>query len=200
METHRDNNLYMFTLHVMYMPTPFPFAGYYEFYVIIVNPIPRAIWPGKPKGIQESKNTFAVAKGPVTKGPVRVGTASLSSSIVSDGFRIHHYFGVALYAVIFGLMASSWDRLGQHRLFTSKLYFILNSAWLFWLLWSFRSSFAWITGMYSVWGAYIFCFAASKFAAGVGLRRRVELPVGAHRGRRRRAPDMTAPQNGMRRS
>lgn len=200
METHRDNNLYMFTLHVMYMPDPFPFSGYYEFYLMLVNPIPRAIWPGKPKGIQESKHTFAVAKGPVTKGPIRVGTASLSSSIVSDGFRMHHYFGVGLYAVIFGLMASSWDRLGQHRLFTSKLYFILNSAWLFWLLWSFRSSFAWITGMYSVWGAYIFCFAASKFAAGVGLRRRVELPVGAHRGRRRRAPDMTAPQNGMRRS
>lgn len=176
METHRDNNLYLFTLNVMYMPNPYPFEGYREFYLMLVNPIPRAIWPGKPKGIQESKYTFSVAKGPVTKGPIKVGTASLSSSIVSDGFRIHHYLGITLYAVIFGLMASVWDSVGQKRLFVSKLYFILNAAWLFWLLWSFRSSFAWITGMYSVWGAYLFCFVASKVAGGLGLRKRVHLP------------------------
>lgn len=176
METHRDNNLYLFTLNTMYMPNPYPFEGYFEFYLMIVNPIPRAIWPGKPKGIQESKHAFSVAKGPVTKGPIKVGTASLSSSIISDGFKMHHYFGITLYAVIFGLMASVWDYVGQRRLFVAKLYFILNAAWLFWLLWSFRSSFAWITGMYSVWGAYLFCFAASKVAGGLGLRRRVELP------------------------
>jgi hypothetical protein len=181
METHRDNNLYLFTLNTMYMPNPYPFEGYRDFYVMLVNPIPRAIWPGKPKGIQESKHTFSVAKGPVTRGPIKVGTASLSSSIVSDGFKMHHYFGIALYAVIFGLMASVWDYVGQRRLFVSKLYFILNAAWLFWMLWSFRSSFAWITGMYSVWGAYVFCFVASKVASGLGVRKRVELPAGAMR-------------------
>lgn len=189
METHRDNNLYLFTLHVMYMPNPYPFQGYYDFYLTIVNPIPRAIWPGKPKGIQESAYTLRTAKGPATKGPVQIGTASLSSSILGDGFKMQHYFGVALYAVIFALMASFWDTIGQQRLFTSKLYFILNAAWLFWLLWSFRSSFAWITGMYSVWGAYVFCFTASKFAAGVGLRRRVDLPGGTHFGRRAGRPE-----------
>ncbi len=182
METHRDNNLYLFTLNVMYMPNPYPFEGYFDFYLMVVNPIPRAIWSGKPKGIQESKQTFSVAKGPVTKGPIKVGTASLSSSIVSDGFKMHHYYGVALYAVIFGLMASVWDYVGQRRLFMSKLYFILNAAWLFWLLWSFRSSFAWISGMYSVWGAYVFCFVASKVASGLGVRKRVELSAGATRG------------------
>lgn len=193
METHRDNNLYLFTLNTMYMPNPYPFEGYFEFYLMIVNPIPRAIWPGKPKGIQESKYTFEVAKGPVTKGPIKVGTASLSSSIVSDGFRMHHYFGMTLYAVIFGLMASVWDYLGQRRLFVSKLYFILNAAWLFWLLWSFRSSFAWITGMYSVWGAYLFCLVASKVAGGLGLAKRVQLPhsaVGPQRSGR--SPDLRA--------
>jgi len=176
METHRDNNLYLFTLNVMYMPNPYPFEGYFDFYLMLVNPIPRAIWPGKPKGIQESVYTFQTARGPASRGPLKVGTASLSSSIVSDGYKMHHYFGIALYGVIFGLMASVWDSVGQRRLFVSKLYFILNAAWLFWLLWSFRSSFAWITGMYSVWGAYLFCFTASKFAGGLGLRRRVELP------------------------
>jgi len=171
METHRDNNLYLFTLNTMYMPHPYPFEGYFDFYLMLINPIPRAIWPGKPRGIQESKQTFSVARGPVTKGPIKVGTASLSSSIVSDGFKMQHYFGIALYGVIFGLMASVWDYVGQRRLFVSKLYFILNAAWLFWLLWSFRSSFAWITGMYSVWGAYVFCFAASSAALFFGVRK-----------------------------
>jgi hypothetical protein len=54
-KAHRDNNLYIFTLNHMYRPDPFPFQGFYDFYVLAVNPIPRALWPGKPKGIQESK-------------------------------------------------------------------------------------------------------------------------------------------------
>jgi hypothetical protein len=172
-KTHRDNNLYLFTLNVMYMPNPFPFEGYGEFFLTLVNPIPRAIWAGKPKGIQESAETFRTAGGAASLGPVRLGTASLSSSIVSDGFKMHHYFGITLYAVIFALMASSWDRLGQERLLTSRLYFILNAAWLFWMLWSFRACFAWITGMYTVWGAYLFCFATSKAAGAIGLSKKV---------------------------
>jgi hypothetical protein len=176
MATHRDNNLYLFTLNVMYMPNPYPFEGYFEFYLMVVNPIPRAIWPGKPKGIVESAQTFSTVRGPASRGPLKIGTASISNSIVGDGFKMHHYFGMSLYACIFAFMASFWDSLGQRRLFTSKLYFMLNAAWLFWLLWSFRSSFAWITGMYPVWGAYLFCLAVSKGAGGLGLRRRVELP------------------------
>jgi hypothetical protein len=169
METHRDNNLYLFTLNVMYMPDPYPFEGYGDFYLMLVNPIPRAIWSGKPKGIQESAYTFKTVRGPASRGPRKLGTASLSSSIVSDGFRMHHYFGITLYAVIFGIMASVWDYVGQRRMFLSKLYFILNAAWLFWMLWSFRSSFAWITGMYSVWGAYVLCLATSAAASFVGV-------------------------------
>jgi hypothetical protein len=171
MESHRDNNLYLFTLNVMYMPNPYPFEGYFDFYLMLVNPIPRAIWAGKPKGIQESAYTFKTVRGPASRGPIKFGTASLSSSIVSDGFRMHHYFGITLYAVIFGLMASIWDYVGQRRIFASKLYFILNAAWLFWMLWAFRSSFAWITGMYSVWGAYVFCLVASSAATFIGVRK-----------------------------
>lgn len=169
-KTHRDNNLYLFTLNVMHMPDPYPFEGYSEFFMMLYNPIPRAIWAGKPRGIQESAETFREARGPASLGPIRLGTASLSSSIVSDGFKMHHYFGIALYAGIFGMMASLWDSIGQKRLLSSKLYFILNAAWLFWMLWSFRAAFAWITGMYSVWGAYLFCYVASNAANFLGLR------------------------------
>lgn len=162
-ETHRDNNLYLFTLNVMYMPKPYPFEGYSEFAFMLINPIPRALWPGKPLGIQESATTFQTAKGPATMGPIRFGTASLSASIVSDGFKMNHYFGISLYALILAIMASLWDRLAQPRLQIYNLFFILNAAWIFWILWSFRSSFAWISGMYSVWGAYLFAYFSSRF-------------------------------------
>ena len=162
-KAHRDNNLYIFTLNHMYRPDPFPFQGFYDFYVLAVNPIPRALWPGKPKGIQESKYTFSKPKGPESRGPIDLGTASLSRSIVGDGFLMQHYYGIALYAVIFGLTASLWDYVGQHRYLSSKLYFILQAAWLFWILWGYRSGFAFVTGMYSVWGAYALCYVAGKF-------------------------------------
>jgi len=161
-KTHRDNNLYIMTLYVMYMPDVYPFKGYDEFFGILCMPIPRVLWPGKPKGIQANKTTFSTPTGPVTRGPVKMGTASLSASIVNDGYYTHHYFGIALYATIFGLLASFWDYIGQRRLLSSKLYFILNSAWLFWMLWGFRSAFAFITGMYPVLGAYLLCYAAAK--------------------------------------
>ena len=162
-KAHRDNNLYIFTLNHMYRPDPYPFQGFYDFYVLAVNPIPRALWPGKPKGIQESKHTFSKPKGPESRGPIDLGTASLSRSIVGDGFLMQHYFGIALYAVIIGMVASFWDSLCQHRYLSTRLYFILQAAWLFWLLWGYRSGFAFVTGMYSVWGAYALCYVAGKF-------------------------------------
>jgi hypothetical protein len=182
-KTHRDNNLYIMTLYVMYMPEIYPFKGYDEFFGILCMPIPRVLWPGKPKGIQANKATFATATGPVTRGPIKMGTASLSASIVNDGYYTHHYFGIALYAAIFGLLASFWDYIGQRRLVSSKLYFVLNSAWLFWMLWGFRSAFAFITGMYPVLGAYLLCYVASK--AGVRIKaqhgggRRAFTPLGS---------------------
>ncbi len=163
-ETHRDNNLYIFTLKIMYMPVPYPYAGYGEFIGLLASPIPRALWPGKPKGIQASKKSFSKPTGPSAMGPIRLGTASLSQTIVGDGFKMHHYFGVALYAIIFGALASTWDYIGMRRFKVTKLYFILHAAWLFWLLWGFRAAFAFFTGVYPVWGAYILCLIAARFA------------------------------------
>lgn len=168
-ETHRDNNLYLFALNYMYRPEPFAYDGLKEFYVLVVNPIPRAIWPNKPKGIQEDARTFRIATGPPTLGPIPIGTASLSFSIIGDGFQMLHYYGVALYAVIFGLVGSAWDYIGQRRMLSSKLYFILNASWMFWFLWGFRAAFAFVTGMYAVWGAYLFCFFAGRF--GIAIRK-----------------------------
>jgi hypothetical protein len=155
-ETHRDNNLYLFTLNVMYMPEPYPFDGYSELGYLIVNPIPRFLWPEKPKGIQESASSFSTAVGPYARGPILIGTASLSSTVVSDGYKMQHVIGIFVYALIFAYLSSAWDSLGQVRLSRSNLYFILNAAWAFWLLWGFRSGFALVSGMYTVWGAYLF--------------------------------------------
>jgi hypothetical protein len=170
-ETHRDNNLYIFTLYNMYMPKPFPYEGLYEFYVNIVNPIPRFIWPDKPKhahmimsdALAKGRGVFRTAPGPVTMGPLPITTFSLSQTIVGDGYRIYHYFGIALYAAIMGFIASNWDSIGMRRLLTTKLYFILHAAWLFCMLWGFRSGFALVTALYPVLGAYVLCIVAGKY-------------------------------------
>jgi len=167
--THRDNNLYITTLYVMHMPSRFPFEGFYELYVYLVNPIPRVIWPGKPKSphmeMTEKFNkgrTRERAPGPVRLGPMEIGTFSLSLTVVGEGYRMFSYLGIAIYALMFGFLASSWDYIGQKRFLTTKLYFILNVAWLFALLWGFRSGFALITALYPVLGAYVLCIIAGK--------------------------------------
>jgi len=104
--------------------------------------------------------TTARAPGPVLMGPVDVGTFSLSLTVIGEGYRMYGYIGMAVYALIFGFLASNWDFIGQRRFLTTKLYFILNVAWLFAFLWGFRSGFALVTGLYPVMGAYVLCLIA----------------------------------------
>ncbi|MEQ1850126.1 MAG: hypothetical protein ABMA01_00905 [Chthoniobacteraceae bacterium] len=161
-KAHRDNNLYLLTLERMYRPSPHPYVGFKELFYLAVNPIPRALWRGKPKGIQESQASFEEPVGPAAMGPIRMGTASLSCSVVGDGVRMGGAVGVAMWALIFGVLGSMWDRIGQKNMFGSPLFFILNAAWVFWFLWGFRASFAFVTGMYPVWGAYVMCLVAAR--------------------------------------
>jgi len=166
-ETHRDNNLYITTLYVMHMPSRFSFEGFHELYVYLVNPIPRVLWPGKPKSAHMEMTekfykgrTKTRAPGPVLLGPLDIGTFSLSLTVIGEGYRMYSYLGIAAYALIFGFLASNWDFIGQRRFLETKLYFILNCAWLFALLWGFRSGFALITGLYPVVAAYLLCVIA----------------------------------------
>jgi len=155
-ETHRDNNLYLFTLDVMYRPSLYPFEGFGELAYLMVNPIPRAIWPEKPKGIQESASSFSTPTGPYSIGPIKIGTSSLSCTIVCDGFKMNHIFGISIYAFIFSYISSLWDSLARSKLFHHPLFFIAACSYFFWFVWGFRSGFAFVTAMYTVWGVYLF--------------------------------------------
>jgi hypothetical protein len=162
-KTHRDNNLYLFTLDVMYRPSLYPFDGYGELAYLAVNPIPRAIWPNKPKGIQESESSFKIVTGPYSEGPIKMGTASLSCTVVCDGFKMNHVFGIAVYALIFSYIASLWDSLSANKKLNYPLYFMAACSYFFWFAWGFRSGFAFVTAMYTVWGVYLFAFLANYF-------------------------------------
>jgi hypothetical protein len=185
-KSHRDNNLYLLTLHHMYMPEPYQYNGFGELVYLLCNPIPRALWPGKPKGIQQDEDTFRTATGPPTMGPIPMGTASLSFSIVGDGYRMLHLFGVGAWAIIFGIAASFWDLMPRKNILGARLYFILNCAWCFWFLWGFRAGFAFVTGMYPVWGAYLLCFVGGifgKYPNACSLSASVPKRTGGVRGR-----------------
>lgn len=192
-ETHRDNNLYIATLYVMHMPSRFPFEGFHELYVYLVNPIPRVLWPGKPKSAHmemtekfSKGRTTQRAPGPVRLGPLDIGTFSLSLTVVGEGYRMFSYLGIAAYALIFGFLASNWDYIGQRRFLQTKLYFILNCAWLFAMLWGFRSGFALITGLYPVAAAYLLCVVA-------GLSGRPIPSISTNRARGRGLPCSSLP-------
>lgn len=72
-----------------------PFAGAVW---VIVNPIPRAIWPGKP-----------LALGEIIQDQMEA-TANLGPGVIGHGWSEAGYFGVIYYAIFFGLVVGVIDR------------------------------------------------------------------------------------------
>jgi hypothetical protein len=92
-----------------------------------------------------------------------MGTASLSCTVVCDGFKMNHVFGIGVYALIFSYIASLWDSLSANKKLNYPLYFMAACSYFFWFAWGFRSGFAFVTAMYTVWGVYLFAFLANYF-------------------------------------
>ena len=96
-----DNNLLSLARTVNYFPKQADYLGLEVPYWALVKPIPRAFWPGKPKGLSISIETVRSERG--------AGAATWASTFIGESYMGGGFFGVALAALFFGILAAWWN-------------------------------------------------------------------------------------------
>ena len=156
-ESQRDNNAYMLGLIVRGYPDKYAYEGYDDFVATLLNPIPRAVWPGKP--ILVGAKDVAYQPAFVLDGPLYMPTASLSYSVVGEAYRTQGLFGVLFYAFTYALILSFFDALIVYSSRRQIIGIGLLGFSVFLAFWGFRSFFAFITFLYILLTAIAILFA-----------------------------------------
>jgi hypothetical protein len=131
-----DDNLYAIARLTQYFPrlAPNGYLGLEVPYLALIRPIPRALWPGKPKGMSVSIEDVFKAKG-VTIAATFAGEAYMAGGLVA----------VALEALVLGMMSAFWNRLASPR--NSELGILIYSSGFFAVTIVMRSTFALTTAL-----------------------------------------------------
>lgn len=99
------------TMFIMeYYPTYYPYLPFNGLISVVVNPIPRALWPGKPEGIGTQLQRHLNLP------------ANLGPGIIGHGWAEAAWAGIIYYALGFGLINAVLDGLLRRRAYNP--YFI----------------------------------------------------------------------------
>jgi hypothetical protein len=145
-ESQRDNNMYLLCMILKGFPDKYEFEGFHNFFTIIANPIPRAIWPSKPILVGSKDLSFQPRW--VLDGPLFMGTTSLSYSVIGEAYKNKGLFALFIYAVIYAVFLLYFDALSYFTSENESLVVAISSLSIFLGFWGFRSFFAFITFLY----------------------------------------------------
>jgi hypothetical protein len=147
-KSHRDNNTYLLCLLIKGTPDKYSYQGFHDFFAILVNPIPRIIWPDKPLLVGARELAFQPQW--VLDGPLLMGTTSLSFSVVGEAYLASGIWGLLIYASVYGLFLIFFDGIIYYIGEKQVLAVGILGVGLFLSLWGFRSFFALITFIYPI--------------------------------------------------
>jgi hypothetical protein len=147
-ESQRDNNMYLFCLMVKSYPDKYAYEGFNDFFAVLVNPVPRSLWPDKP--ILNGAKDLASQSAFVLSGPLIMGTTSLSFSIVGDAFQTAGLFGLLVYAIVYALFLLYFDGLLYYARQKDPLSVGILGMALFLAFWGYRAFFALVSFLYPV--------------------------------------------------
>lgn len=147
-ESHRDNNFYLLALIVNGYPEKYPFEGINDFFAILLNPVPRALWPGKPllKGAQSLDQQAKF----VLDGPLEMGTTSLSYTVIGEAYMSAGGWGILLYGFVYACFIFYFDQIRYYAHRNNVLAVGVLGVGIFLSFWGYRSFFALITFLYPV--------------------------------------------------
>ena len=131
-----DDNLLAISVLTQYFPKQNGgrYLGFEIPYLALIRPIPRALWPGKPKGMSVSIEDIFNVKG-VTIAATFVGEAYMSGGL----------FAVALEGIILGILATFWNRFASQK--NSELGLLVYSSGFFAVTITMRSCFSLTTAL-----------------------------------------------------
>jgi len=97
-----DNNLVTISRLTDVFPDKAGFLGFEIPYNALIRPIPRAIWPDKPEGLSVGIEDALDAEG-----------LTISATFVGEAYMADGLLGVVMTALLLGVLAGWWNRLGQ---------------------------------------------------------------------------------------
>lgn len=97
---HVDNNFYALGETLRNVPSAVDFVGYRFFEYVLVRPIPRVFWPGKP-----TSSGFDLAAVLGLRG------LSISISAIGEFYVSYGWFGIIGGGIFFGWLARWWSQL-----------------------------------------------------------------------------------------
>lgn len=145
-QSHRDNNMYLFCLMVQGYPEHYQYEGFNNFFAVLVNPIPRAIWPGKP--IMNGANDISHQALFVLDGPLLMGTTSLTYSIVGEAYQADGMISIIVYAAVFAVYMLFFDGIIYYANQKHVLSVGILGISVFLSFWGYRSFFGLVALMY----------------------------------------------------
>lgn len=145
-QSHRDNNMYLFCLMVQGYPDRYPYEGFNNFFATLANPIPRAIWPGKP--ILNGANDLSHQAQFVLDGPLLMGTTSLTYSVVGEAYQAGGMWAMLVYGAVYGVFMLVFDGLVYYASQRQALSVGVLGVSVFLSFWGYRSFFGLVTFIY----------------------------------------------------
>lgn len=107
-----DLNLVNISQLTEVFPARYAFLGWEIPYAILIRPVPRALWPGKPEGLSVGIEQALGAEG-----------LTLSVSFVGEAFMAWGMPGVMLAGLVLGALAATWNAVGRRLDSNFKLVF-----------------------------------------------------------------------------
>jgi oligosaccharide repeat unit polymerase len=131
-----DDNLLAISRLTQYFPhqNGDRYLGFEIPYLALVRPIPRAIWPGKPKGMSVS-----------IEDVVRANGATIAATFVGEAYMSGGLFAVAASGLVLGLLATFWNRFSSPK--NSELGLLVYSSGFFAVTITMRSCFSLTTAI-----------------------------------------------------
>lgn len=128
-----DYNLLTLSKTVDFFPNRADYLGLEVPIWALIKPVPRAFWPGKPKGLSISIESVRSQRG--------AGAATWSATFLGESYMGGGMFGAAIAALFFGILAAWWNKrfiptadMYQNLLYASGIFAALISMRsLFWL-------------------------------------------------------------------
>jgi len=145
-QAQQENNMYLFCLMIEGIPDKYPFEGFFNLYATLVNPIPRAVWPGKP--LLGGAKDVSYQAPYILDGPLVMGTASLTFSLVGEAYLAGGFWGIIVYALLYALIYISFDSIIYYTKQKQVLPIGILGICVFLAFWGYRGFFALFTFLY----------------------------------------------------
>src|SRR5262249_39146954 len=108
-----DRNMVILSKLTNSFPAIYNFLGLEIPYQMLVHPIPRVLWPGKPEGLTTTIESV-----------IGVDQATLACTFVGEAYIMGGMLGVVLTGIVLGAAAEMWNRIRQdaNSAFSQLLY------------------------------------------------------------------------------